>query len=208
MSRSPLNSRRSMPARNIAAPLGAGILVMVGTYALVGTSNDTGVVDEDLVPTVVVVEPISAGTDTAVIADLVEVRMLPRSVRPDGALSDLESLPAGVLVHDTVSGEQLLESSIALDEVDALGGGFTSISVRVDAQRWAGPFGSTGGAVDIYRSGETIELIVADAVIISAPSIEELDPRAESIVTLAVPDESITQVISAASQNQIWMVGA
>ena len=208
MSRSPLNSRRSMPARNIAAPLGAGILVMVGTYALVGTSNDTGVVDEDLVPTVVVVEPISAGTDTAVIADLVEVRMLPRSVRPDGALSDLESLPAGVLVHDTVIGEQLLESSIALDEVDALGGGFTSISVRVDAQRWAGPFGSTGGAVDIYRSGETIELIVADAVIISAPSIEELDPRAESIVTLAVPDESITQVISAASQNEIWMVGA
>ena len=197
-----------MPARNIAAPLGAGILVMVGTYALVGTSNDTGVVDEDLVPTVVVVEPISAGTDTAIIADLVEVRMLPRSVRPDGALSDLESLPAGVLVHDTVTGEQLLESSIALDEVDALGGGFTSISVRVDAQRWAGPFGSTGGAVDIYRSGETIELIVADAVIISAPSIEELDPRAESIVTLAVPDESITQVISAASQNQIWMVGA
>ena len=208
MSRSPLNTRGSMPGRNIAAPLGAGILVMVGTYALVGTSNDIGVVDEDLVPTVVVVEPISAGTDTAVIADLVEVRMLPRSVRPDGALSDLESLPAGVLVHDTVSGEQLLESSIALDEVDALGGGFTSISVRVDAQRWAGPFGSTGGAVDIYRSGETIELIVADAVIISAPSIEELDPRAESIVTLAVPDESITQVISAASQNQIWMVGA
>ena len=208
MSRSPLNTRRSMPGRNIAAPLGAGILVMVGTYALVGTSNDIGVVDEDLVPTVVVVEPISAGTDTAVIADLVEVRMLPRSVRPDGALSDLELLPAGVLVHDTVSGEQLLESSIALDEVDALGGGFTSISVRVDAQRWAGPFGSTGGAVDIYRSGETIELIVADAVIISAPSIEELDPRAESIVTLAVPDESITQVISAASQNEIWMVGA
>ena len=207
MSRSPLNTRRSMPGRNIAAPLGAGILVMVGTYALVGTSNDIGVVDEDLVPTVVVVEPISAGTDTAVIADLVEVRMLPRSVRPDGALSDLESLPAGVLVHDTVSGEQLLESSIALDEVDALGGGFTSISVRVDAQRWAGPFGSTGGAVDIYRSGETIELIVADAVIISAPSIEELDPRAESIVTLAVPDESITQVSSAASQNEIWMVG-
>lgn len=208
MSRSPLNTRRSMPGRNIAAPLGAGILVMVGTYALVGTSNDIGVVDEDLVPTVVVVEPISAGTDTAVIADLVEVRMLPRSVRPDGALSDLESLPAGVLVHDTVSGEQLLESSIALDEVDALGGGFTSISVRVDAQRWAGPFGSTGDVVDIYRSGETIELIVADAVIISAPSIEELDPRAESIVTLAVPDESITQVISAASQNEIWMVGA
>ena len=207
MSRSPLNSRRSMPARNIAAPLGAGILVMVGTYALVGTSNDTGVVDEDLVPTVVVVEPISAGTDTAVIADLVEVRMLPRSVRPDGALSDLESLPAGVLVHDTVIGEQLLESSIALDEVDALGGGFTSISVRVDAQRWTGPYGSTGDAVDIYRSGETIELIVADAVIISAPSIEELDPRAESIVTLAVPDESITRVISAASQNEIWMVG-
>ena len=208
MSRSPLNTRRSMPGRNIAAPLGAGILVMVGTYALVGTSNEIGVVDEDLVPTVVVVEPISAGTDTAVIADLVEVRMLPRSVRPDGALSDLESLPAGVLVHDTVSGEQLLESSIALDEVDALGGGFTSISVRVDAQRWAGPFGSTGDAVDIYRSGETIELIVADAVIIGAPSIEELDPRAESIVTLAVPDESITQVISAASQNEIWMVGA
>ena len=208
MSRSPLKSQRSMPGRNIAAPLGAGILVMVGTYALVGTSNDGGVVDEDLVPTVVVVEPIAAGTDTAVISDVLEVRMLPTSVRPSGALSDLESLPAGVLAHDAVTGEQLLESSIALDEVDALGGGFTSISVRVDAQRWAGPYGATGDAVDIYRSGETIDLIVADAVIIRAPSIEELDPRAESIVTLAVPDESITRVISAASQNEIWMVGA
>ena len=208
MSRSPLNSRRSMPGRNIAAPLGAGLLVMVGTYALVGTSNETGVANEDLLPTVVVLEPIAAGTDTAVINDSLEIRMLPNSVRPDGALSDLESIPAGVLASDAVTGEQLLQSSIALDAVDALGGGFTSISVRVDAQRWAGPFGSTGDAVDIYRSGETIELIVADAVIISAPSIEELDPRAESIVTLAVPDESITQVISAASQNEIWMVGA
>lgn len=208
MSRSPLNSRRSTPGRNIAAPLGAGILVMGGTFALIGASDDAGVVDEDLVPTVVVIEPIAAGTDTATIGDLLEVRMLPTSIRPVGALSDLKSLPAGVLAHDAVTGEQLLESSIALDEVDALGGSFTSISVRVDAQRWAGPYGSTGDAVDIYRSGETIELIVADAVIISAPSIEELDPRAESIVTLAVPDKSITQIISAASQNEIWMVGA
>ena len=208
MSRSPLNSRRSMPGRNIAAPLGAGLLVMVGTYALVGTSDDTGVANEDLFPTVVVLEPIAAGTDTAVINDSLEIRMLPNSVRPDGALSDLESIPAGVLASDAVTGEQLLQSSIALDAVDALGGGFTSISVRVDAQRWAGPYGATGDAVDIYRSGETIELIVSNAVIISAPSIEELDPRAESIVTLAVPDESITQVILAASQNEIWMVGA
>ena len=208
MSRSPLNSRRSMPGRNIAAPLGAGILVMVGTYALVGTSDDTSAAEEDLVPTVVVLEPIGAGTDTAAIADVLEVRLLPASVRPEGALSDLESIPAGVLASDVVTGEQLLESSIALDEVDALGGGFTSISVRVDAQRWAGPYGATGDVVDIYRSGETIELIVSDAVIIDAPTLEQIEPRAESIVTLAVPDKSITEIISAASQNEIWMVGA
>lgn len=208
MSRSPLNSRRSMPGRNIAAPLGAGLLVMVGTYALVGTSGDTAETNEDLVPTVVVIEPIAAGTDTAAISDVLEVRMLPSSVRPEGALSNLESIPPGVLTSDVVIGEQLLESSVALDKVDALGGGFTSISVRVDAQRWAGPYGATGDAVDIYRSGDLIELIVSDAVIISAPSLEELDPRAESIVTLAVPDEAVTGIISAASQNEIWMVGA
>ena len=208
MSRSPLNSRRSMPGRNIAAPLGAGLLVMVGTYALVGTSGDTAETNEDLVPTVVVIEPIAAGTDTAAISDVLEVRMLPSSVRPEGALSNLESIPPGVLTSDLVIGEQLLESSLALDKVDALGGGFTSISVRVDAQRWAGPYGATGDAVDIYRSGDLIELIVSDAVIISAPSLEELDPRAESIVTLAVPDEAVTGIISAASQNEIWMVGA
>ena len=197
-----------MPGRNIAAPLGAGLLVMVGTYALVGTSGDTAETNEDLVPTVVVIEPIAAGTDTAAISDVLEVRMLPSSVRPEGALSNLESIPPGVLTSDLVIGEQLLESSLALDKVDALGGGFTSISVRVDAQRWAGPYGATGDAVDIYRSGDLIELIVSDAVIISAPSLEELDPRAESIVTLAVPDEAVTGIISAASQNEIWMVGA
>ena len=197
-----------MPGRNIAAPLGAGLLVMVGTYALVGTSGDTAETNEDLVPTVVVIEPIAAGTDTAAISDVLEVRMLPSSVRPEGALSNLESIPPGVLTSDVVIGEQLLESSVALDKVDALGGGFTSISVRVDAQRWAGPYGATGDAVDIYRSGDLIELIVSDAVIISAPSLEELDPRAESIVTLAVPDQAVTGIISAASQNEIWMVGA
>jgi hypothetical protein len=181
---------------------------MVGTYALVGTSGDTAETNEDLVPTVVVIEPIAAGTDTAAISDVLEVRMLPSSVRPEGALSNLESIPPGVLTSDVVIGEQLLESSVALDKVDALGGGFTSISVRVDAQRWAGPYGATGDAVDIYRSGDLIELIVSDAVIISAPSLEELDPRAESIVTLAVPDEAVTGIISAASQNEIWMVGA
>ena len=41
MSRSPFASHRSILASNLAAPLGAGILVMVGTFALVGTSGDT-----------------------------------------------------------------------------------------------------------------------------------------------------------------------
>ena len=208
MSRSPFASHRSILASNLAAPLGAGILVMVGTFALVGTSGDTSTPSENLVPTVVAIEPIAAGTDITTIENSLEIRMVPDSVRPKGALSDLDSLPAGVLSRGVVTGEQLLESSVALNEVDALGSGFTSVSVRVDAQRWAGPYGTTGDSVDVYRSGESIELIVSDAVIISAPSLEELDPRAESIVTLAVPENSISQIISAASQNEIWMVGA
>ncbi|MGA1038576.1 MAG: hypothetical protein ACO3VQ_12305, partial [Ilumatobacteraceae bacterium] len=88
------------------------------------------------------------------------------------------------------------------------GGDFISVSVRVDAQRWAGPYASTGDRVDIYRSGDTTELIVSNAVIINAPLLEDLDPRAESIVTLAVPEAAVTNIISAASQNEIWMVGA
>jgi len=49
---------------------------------------------------------------------------------------------------------------------------------------------------------------VSEAVIINAPLLEDLDPRAESIVTLAVPETAVTNIITAASQNEIWMVGA
>ncbi|MGA0963233.1 MAG: hypothetical protein ACO3SZ_10415 [Ilumatobacteraceae bacterium] len=208
MSRSPLGIRRSAPGRNVAAPLAAGLLVMVGTYLLISTSDDSTTANEDLIPSIVAVEPIAAGTDTSDLGSAVDIRMLPTSARPDGALSDLESLPQGVLTSDLVVGQQLLESSVALDKVDALGGDFISVSVRVDAQRWAGPYASTGDRVDIYRSGDTTELIVSNAVIINAPLLEDLDPRAESIVTLAVPEAAVTNIISAASQNEIWMVGA
>jgi len=208
MSRSSLGIRRSAPGRNFAAPLGAGLLVMVGTYLLIGTSGDSTAANENLLPSIVAIEPIAAGTDTSELGGVIDIRMLPPSARPDGALSDLESLPQGVLTSDLVVGQQLLKSSVALDKVDALGGGFVSVSVRVDAQRWAGPYGSTGDRVDIYRAGETTQLIVSDAVIIHAPLLEDLDSRAESIVTLAVPETAVTNIITAASQNEIWMVGA
>ena len=59
MSRSSLGIRRSAPGRNFAAPLGAGLLVMVGTYLLIGTSGDSTAANEDLLPSIVAIEPIA-----------------------------------------------------------------------------------------------------------------------------------------------------
>lgn len=195
--------------RRLGIPLAAGLLVTIGALALISSpANSDTTADLNLIDTVVAVRPIEAGTSTDDLDGLVEIRQLPAQAHANGALTNIDQLPAGTLVADHVAGQQVLTTSIADDPIDAIGDDLVAVSVRLDPQRWTGPFTTTGAVVDIYETSDIeTTLIVSEAQIIDAPDTAELDPRSEAVITLAVPVDGVTAVITAASTGQIWMVG-
>jgi hypothetical protein len=196
--------------RRLGLPLAAGALVAFGTLALVGNGDDAaGTPTVDLIPTVVARQAVPSGTDRETLIDRLEVRMLPDEARADGAIERLDDLPEGVLVNELVRGQQVLMSSIADDVIAAIDDNFVAVSVRLDPQRWAGPFNVTGAAVDLYDNQEaSTGLLVEGARIIEAPDTTELDPRSEAVITLAVPADDVSAVIDAAANGRLWAVGS
>lgn len=188
--------------------IAAFFLVLIGTLAVVPQGDESATATEKI-PTLVVTSAIAKGSSSALVRASVEVRDLDVAARATGALSSLDEIPDGVLVSAHVAGEQLLVSSFASDEVSALGPGFVSVSIRLDAQRWVGPLLTTGDTVDVFDVTDTGSTKIATkAVIIDAPSAAEVGPRDESIVSMGVPASALPAVLSAATSGRIWLVGA
>lgn len=188
--------------------IAAFFLVLIGTLAVVPRGDESATATEKF-PTLVVTSAIAKGSSSALVRASVEVRDLDVAARATGALSSLDEIPDGVLVSAHVAGEQLLVSSFASDEVSALGPGFVSVSIRLDAQRWVGPLLTTGDTVDVFDVTDTGSTKIATkAVIIDAPSAAEVGPRDESIVSMGVPASALPAVLSAATSGRIWLVGA
>jgi hypothetical protein len=196
--------------RRLGLPLAAGALVALGTLAIVGTGDDTtGAANVDLIPTLVARQTVPAGTDRETLIDRLEVRMLPDEARADGVIESIDDLPDGVLVIDLVPGQQVLATSIADDVVAAIADDYVAVSVRLDPQRWTGPFSVTGADVDLYDNREeSTGLLVKHARIIDAPDTTELDARSEAVITLAVPADDVGAVIDAAANGRLWAVGS
>ena len=186
----------------------AFFLVLLGTLAVVPRGDEKADATKRI-STLVLTKALDEGTPAEAVRAAVEVRDLDPDARASGALSSLDEIPAGVLVSDHVVGEQLLASSFASDEVAALGPGFVSVSIRLDSQRWVGPFLTTGDTVDVFDVSDTGSVKIASkAVIIEAPPAGEVGPRDESIVSMGVPASALPAVLSAASSGRIWLVGA
>ncbi len=183
-------------------------LVSVGALMAL-PDNDGADANKDLVPVVVATKTMASGTPSESVATGVEVRKVPRSARAEGAIDAIGDVPRGVLAYDHVAGQQLLVTSFADDPVDAVGEGRVAVSVLVDPQRWVGPFSTTGAVVDVYAIDENgATKISSGAVILKSPSSEDLAPKEDSIVSLAVREETLQAVLVAASENRLWMVGA
>jgi hypothetical protein len=186
----------------------AFVLVAFGTLMVLPKNDEAANADERQ-PTLVLTQAVEAGTSSSDLTARVEVKMLEADARATGVLSSVEDLPEGVLISDHVAGEQLLASSFAANVVEGLGVGFVAVSVRLDAQRWVGPLVTTGDVVDVYDIGDDAALPIArDAVVLEAPSPTELGPRDEAVISLGVPQSSLSAVLVAANDNRIWLVGA
>jgi len=183
------------------------LLVTFGLFQLIPNEQNAEVSTE-LIPTVVLTQIAAAGTNSSDLRAQIEIRMMDSQSRASGSLSSFEEIPEGVLVSDHVQGQQLLISSIAANAVDGLGAGFVAISVAMDSQRWLGPLLSTGTTVDVYEIvGEISTRIAENAVILNEPSTEDSSSNDQKIVSLAVPGTSLNQVLVAANENRLWLVG-
>lgn len=195
-------------AKRFIPAIAAFVLVAVGTLIAL-PNDDTASSAEQRQPTLVLSVDVESGTPATDVAAHTEVKMIEVAARASGALSSLDEVPEGVLVATHVAGQQLLASSFAGNVVEGLGKGFVAVSVRLDAQRWVGPVMATGKIVDIYDIVEaSADPIVRGAVVLSAPAPEEFDPRAEAIVSLGVPESTLSRVLVAANENRVWLVGA
>lgn len=186
----------------------AFVLVALGSLMILPKNDDVANADQRQ-PVLVLTGDVEAGTATADLVALVDVKMLEADARATGALSSLDDLPEGVLTSDHVTGQQLLATSFAANVVEGLGDGFVAVSVRLDAQRWVGPLVTTGDVVDVYDIGvDAATPIARKAVVLEAPAPTDLGPRDEAVISLGVPEASLSAVLVAASENRIWLVGA
>ena len=183
--------------------------VLVGIGTLMVFPDDESAEAGQRFPTLVVTSELESGTPVSELASVTEVRLLAADARATGALSSIDDLPEGVLTSDHVAGQQLLASSFAADVVEGLGEGFVAVSVRLDAQRWVGPLVTTGDVVDVYDIGvDAATPIARKAVVLEAPTPNDLDPRDEAVISLGVPESALSSVLVAASQERLWLVSS
>lgn len=194
-------------ARKWGPAVFAFLLVAGGTLAAL-PSDTRRAEATDLVPALFVTGRLEAGAATSEVKDNVEVRNIPADLRPAGALTSESEIPSGVLAATHVAGQQLLQTSFAANRASALGEGYATISVKLDAQRWLGPVKVTGKFVSVYSilNGQSV-LICSDAVVLDAPSTDDVKPADSSIISLGVRREFLADIAAAADGEHLWLTG-
>jgi len=180
-------------------------LTFVGVLALVPHEKRA---EDNLVPVLVASRSLADGTKSSDVRKASVVRMVPESARAIGAVTSAAGLPDGVLAYDHVVGQQLLTTSFAVNRVRGLGVGFVAVSVKLDSQRWIGPWVEAGRFVDVYDTNEAGPKLVAErAVILSVPDPSNVKPSDDAVVSLGVPKDALIDVLLAAANNRVWLVG-
>ena len=186
----------------------AFLLVVVGVLLLVPNDNNEAKANLE-VPVVVAESSLSSGATASQVRSNVAVRMVPETARAAGAFSSIEELPDGVLAYSHVAGQQILKTSFSENQLVALGDGYVAVSIRVESQRWVGPYVMAGSSVNIFDTQVAgASLISSDAVILGVPETTDLEPKEDTVISLGVKRESLPAVLVAASENRIWLVSA
>lgn len=197
-----MNTRRLL--HRVGAPAAAFALAASGALLLVN-GGEAAPADPGI-PTVIAVTVVDAGTPTGDLVDMAEIRLVPPDVRVQGAVASLDELPAGVLTTGLVPGQQILVSTVG-QLVSGSGEGLIAVSVRLDPQRWVGPYTVSGTTVDVYAVGsEVTEVVAQEAVVLEAVDPTTLTATQDTIVTLGVNPDDVAGVIAAVAGTGIWLV--
>lgn len=182
-------------------------LVAAGSWTLLPNTDSTA--DAEAATAVLVVtKALPAGTGADDVRKWVSVRELPADAVVDGAFTSLEQLDDGVLSVGHAVGQQLTALSFATNRVAAVGPEYVVTSVRLSAQNWTGAVRIVGTKLDVFRLTDTgADLVSRDAVVLDSPPLETIEPSTESILTIAVRRESLADVLRAAHDEMLWLVG-
>ena len=155
--------------RKIIGFLAALVLAGIGTAALVvyvESAKDKAVASEALVDVYTVSETIPKGTPVEDISGSVKVTQVPRKVRVDDAVTDLDTLGHDLVTAvDLQKGEQLLSSRLV--PADHLGhgavpAGLQELTVPLDPSRAVGGTLHVGDTVGVVLSFEPFDLPQTD----------------------------------------------
>ena len=188
-------------------PAVLAFLLVVAGVLLVAPQDDNEAKANEEVPVVVAVSSLASGSTGSQVRSNAEVRMVPAALRASGAFAAIEDIPEGALAYSHVTGQQILKTSFSVNQLLALGDGYVAVSIRVESQRWVGPYVMSGKSVNIYDTNiTTASLISADAVILGTPETLDLEPKQDTIISLGVRQDSLAAVLVAASENRVWLV--
>lgn len=181
--------------------------VLAGSWMLLPRDEDTADA-EARVNVVMLTRALPEGATALDIRNAAEVRSMPAEAVADGAYDSLDDITGGVLSVAHASGQQLTQLSFARNRVAAVGPEFVVTSVRMSAQNWSGAVRISGDVVDVYALTETgASLVTRGAVVLDAPSLEELQPSSDAVITIAVRRDSLAALLVAAHDEQLWLVG-
>jgi hypothetical protein len=182
-------------------------LVAAGSWTLL--PNTDSAADAEAATTVLVLtRALPAGTSASDVSRWVSVRELPANAVVDGAFTSIDQIDSGVLTVGHATGQQITELSFAENRVAAVGPEYVVTSVRLSAQNWTGAVRIVGTKLDVYRLTDTgAEQISRDAVVLDSPPVDTIEPSTESILAIAVRRESLADVLRAAHDEMLWLVG-
>lgn len=181
--------------------------VLAGSWMLLPRDEDTANADAQ-VSVLVLERAMPEGSSASAVRDAATVRSMPAEAITDGAFDSIDDISDGVLAIDHAKGQQLTSLSFARNRVAAVGPEFVVTSVRMSAQNWSGALRISGDIVDVYALTDTgAAMVSAGAVVLDSPSLDDLQPSDEDVITIAVRRETLPAVLFAAREEQLWLVG-
>lgn len=181
--------------------------VLGGSLVLLSRTDDSALASAR-VQVVVLRTALPAGASASEVRNVAELRELPTDAVVRGALTSLDSIGSGVLATAHAESQQLTTLSMAQSRAAAIGANFVVTSVRLSSQNWTGAVRIAGNTVDVYALTDTgVQLVSQRAVVLDAPSVDDVQAGADSVVTIAVRLDTLGAVLLAAQDERLWLVG-
>jgi pilus assembly protein CpaB len=201
--------------------------------AYVNGAEDRALAGEQVVDVYVVTQPITAGTAADELTGKVKREQVPSKVQASGAVTKLSQVDGTVTSVDLVTGEQLLRSRFSDPTVAAsqrtIGGskiptGWFQTTVQLEPAQALGGRVKAGQRVTVVASvsggltpnGPQSAVVARNALVtnvqIDGEKGDDVNPKevtnaptGKFLVTVALPQHELEQVVYATDQGKVWL---